>query len=123
MELGLLEDAPFAFSALFDRIDHPPRGRDGGTPGAAGNIALASGGGLDGKGTQTIPSGDRVVIEMPGGGGLGDPLARDPAAVAADVEAGLVSRETARDAYGVILTDDGEIDEAATVEQRAKRNR
>jgi N-methylhydantoinase B len=122
MELGLLEDAPFAFSALFDRIDHPPRGRDGGTPGAAGNISLASGGQLDGKGTQTIPSGDRVVIEMPGGGGLGDPLARDPAMVATDVEAGLVSRETARDAYGIVLTDDGEIDKAATAAQRAKRS-
>ena len=122
MELGLLDDAPFAFSALFDRIDHPPRGRDGGTPGAAGKISLASGGRLNGKGTQTIPSGDRVVIEMPGGGGLGDPLARDPAAVATDVEAGLVSRGTARDAYGVILTDDGGIDEAATAARRAKRN-
>jgi N-methylhydantoinase B len=121
MELGLLDDAPFAFSALFDRIKHPPRGRDGGTRGAAGNVSLASGGQLDGKGTQTIPSGDRVVIEMPGGGGLGDPLARDPAAVAADVEAGLVLRETARDAYGVILTDDGEIDEAGTAAQRANR--
>ncbi len=123
MELGLLQDAPFAFSALFDRIDHPPRGRDGGTPGAAGKLSLASGRQLDGKGTQTIPSGDRVVIEMPGGGGLGDPLARDPAMVAADVEAGLVLRETARDAYGVVLTDDGEIDEAGTAAQRAKGNR
>ena len=123
MELGLLQDAPFAFSALFDRIDHPPRGRDGGRPGAAGNVSLASGGQLNGKGTQTIPSGDRVVIEMPGGGGLGDPLARDPAMVATDVEAGLVSRETARDAYGVVLTDDGEVDEAGTAAQRAKGNR
>ena len=70
-----------------------------------------------------IKSGDMFSRPTAGGGGLGDPLARDPAAVAADVEAGLVSRETARDAYGVILTDDGEIDEAATVEQRAKRNR
>ena len=100
----------------------PPRGRDGGTPGAAGKIYLASGGRLDGKGTQTIPSGDRVVIEMPGGGGLGDPLLRDRAAVAADVEAGLVSPETARDAYGVVLTDDGGIDEAATTARRSKRN-
>ena len=83
MEVGLLDDAPFAFSALFDRIVHPPRGREGGGAGASGRLYLASGPDLDGKGTQTIPRGERVVIEMPGGGGLGDPRARDPAAVAA----------------------------------------
>ena len=122
MELGLLDDAPFAFSALFDRIDHPPRGRDGGKPGVSGQVGLSSGKGLEGKGTQTIPSGERVVIEMPGGGGLGDPMARDPVAVAADVTAGLVSRGSARDDYGVFLTDGGKIDEAQTALLRAGRD-
>ncbi len=114
MELGILEDAPFAFSALFDRIDHPPRGRDGGCDGAAGRLSLGSGAALAGKGTQTVPTGDRVVIEMPGGGGLGDPRKRDADAVAADCRAGLVSPESARAAYGVALGPDGAIDEAET---------
>jgi N-methylhydantoinase B len=48
-----------------------------------------------------------------GGGGYGDPFARDPAAVARDVAAGLVSSERARDVYGVVLTG-GEVDRAAT---------
>ncbi len=122
MEVGLLEEAPFAFSALYDRIDHPPRGRDGGGAGAAGNVSLASGGQLDGKGTQTIATGERVIIEMPGGGGLGDPRMRDPALVAADLQAGLISSEIARDAYGVAFTVDGEIDAAATASLRGARN-
>ena len=119
MELGLGADAPFAFSALFDRIAHPPRGRDGGGDGAAGGLRLGSGGLLAGKGTQTIPPGDRVVIEMPGGGGLGDPLTRDTAAVAADLRAGLVSPDAARAAYGVALDPAGAVDAEATARLRA----
>jgi N-methylhydantoinase B len=119
MELSLLEDAPFAFSALFDRIDHPPRGRDSGSDGAAGAIRLASGKTLHGKGTQTIPSGERVVIEMPGGGGLGAATLRDPAEVAADVCAGLVSADAARANYGVVLAADGNADLAATATLRS----
>ena len=52
-----------------------------------------------------------------GGGGYGDPFTRDPAAVARDVAAGLVSRERARDVYGVAL--DGDVvDLAATARLR-----
>ena len=120
MELGVSEDVPFAFSALFDRIDHPPRGRDGGAPGAGGRVGLASGTALEGKGTQTVPRGDRVVIEMPGGGGLGDPRGRDPEIVAADVRAGLVSPAQAREVYAVALTDAGDVDGAATKAMRGE---
>jgi N-methylhydantoinase B len=54
-----------------------------------------------------VPAGDRLVLEMPGGGGLGDPLARDPQAVAADVRNGLVSETAARTIYGVEIAADG----------------
>ncbi|HEY2618583.1 MAG TPA: hydantoinase B/oxoprolinase family protein [Acetobacteraceae bacterium] len=52
-----------------------------------------------------------------GGGGYGDPFTRDPAMVARDVAAGLVSRERARNEYGVAL-DGGEVDLAATARLR-----
>ena len=120
MELGILEDAPFAFSALFDRIDHPPRGREGGADGSGGRVGLASGDALDGKGTQTVPPGDRVVIEMPGGGGLGDPKLRDPEAVARDCRAGLVSPQSARSRYSVALDAKGAVDTEATARLRAR---
>jgi hypothetical protein len=48
---------------------------------------------------------DIVVMESSGGGGYGDPLARDPAMVAADVAEGMVTEETARDVYGVVAGD------------------
>lgn len=71
IEIEHRQGAPFAVFALFDRIDHPARGRDGGASGAPGRIALASGTALRGMGKQVVPAGDRLVLELPGGGGLG----------------------------------------------------
>jgi len=62
---------------------------------------LASGQTLRGKGQQTIPSGERLRLELPGGGGFGDPRERDPEQVKADVRDGLVSPDAAQKAYGV----------------------
>jgi len=114
MELSLREDAPFAFSALFDRIQHPPQGRNGGADGAGGTIGLVSGIVLKSKGTQTIPAGERVLIEMPGGGGIGDPSNRPPLAVATDVKMGLVSVESAHDDYRVVVDESGNVDQTET---------
>jgi N-methylhydantoinase B len=84
-------DAPFEILAAFDRIDHPARGRDGGSDGAAGYIGLKSGKKLKGKGFQEIPPGERLVVLTPGGAGIGDPAERDPALVSRDIEAELVA--------------------------------
>ena len=91
----------FELLASFDRVIHPPRGHYGGCDGDRGDVRLASGAALDGKGTQRIPAQERLVIHTPGGAGLGDPHERDPAAVAADVAAGRISRETAKAVHGV----------------------
>jgi N-methylhydantoinase B len=62
-------------------------------------------------------------VRWNGGGGYGDPLERDPAAVAKDVAEGTVSREAARDLYGVGLRED-EIDLKLTEElRRSARDR
>ncbi len=112
MEIGHADDAPFAIAAMFDRVKHPPRGRGGGADGERGRVHLNSGSALKGKGRQTVPAGDRLVLEMPGGGGLGDALARAPEAVARDVRNGLVSQEAALADYGVIVRDDGSFEES-----------
>ncbi|MBN9563093.1 MAG: hydantoinase B/oxoprolinase family protein [Alphaproteobacteria bacterium] len=100
MEVGTKGDLEFAVNATFDRVLHPPKGRDGGGDGAAGRVALKSGKVLRPKGFQIIPDGDRLILEMAGGGGMGDPAERDPARVARDVRDGLVSADKARAAYG-----------------------
>ena len=71
------------------------------------------------KGFQIIPDGERLILEMAGGGGMGDPARRDPALVARDVRDGLVSIQSARDHYKVAIQADGTPDEAATKELRA----
>ncbi|MEZ5853506.1 MAG: hydantoinase B/oxoprolinase family protein [Hyphomicrobiaceae bacterium] len=80
---------PFELLAAFDRIDHPARGRDGGQNGAPGSVGLASGERFPGKGFLMVPAGERLVVKTPGGGGLGDPAARDGNAIQRDREAGL----------------------------------
>jgi N-methylhydantoinase B len=45
-----------------------------------------------------------LEIHCPGGGGVGDPLQRDPQAVLADVRSGLLSPEAARRQYGVAVS-------------------
>ncbi|UYN95601.1 MAG: hydantoinase B/oxoprolinase family protein [Enhydrobacter sp.] len=118
MEVSTLDSAPFALSAYYDRIDHPPRGREGGHAGTAGAVTLASGRKLRGKGQQTVPRNDRVIIAMPGGGGLGNPRKRAVAAVADDVKQGFISAEAARRDYGVAVNDDGTVDPTETAKLR-----
>lgn len=99
IEVGSRIGKPFDLLAAYDRIDHPPRGRDGGQDGAAGAVALKSGKVLKGKGFQLIPPDDRLVVMTPGGGGIGDPEKRDRKAVEKDVAEGLVTAKGAK-VYG-----------------------
>ena len=108
MEIGTKGELEFAVNAVFDRVAHPPKGRDGGGEGAGGRVALASGATLRAKGFQVIPDGERLLLSLPGGGGMGDPMARDPALVARDVRDGLVSAERALTDYGVTIDVNGE---------------
>ena len=86
---------PFELLAAFDRIDHPARGRDGGENGASGVLKLKSGLKLKGKGFQTIPAGERLVLMTPGGGGVGAPAERTDEASARDLRDGLVTATAA----------------------------
>ena len=102
IEVGSTEEHPFTVSAAtFDRMRNPPRGRDGGEPGRSGTARLASGPPFDDKAVHTVPTGDRLVVELPGGGGLGAPRGRDLGRIRADLEAGYITPEGARRDYGV----------------------
>lgn len=120
----------------------PPRGAGGGFPGAGSEYHVVRGsdvnrllaGGttpspdnLGGEvermpaktGTLTLVEDDIFMITCGGGGGLGDPLLRDPQLVAQDVRDGYVTAEAARELYGVVV--DGEqVDAAATAAARTR---
>ena len=113
MEIGAKGDLEFACNAVFDRVAHPPKGRDGGLPGAAGRVELKSGKTLRAKGFQIVPDGERLMLHLPGGGGMGDPAARDPALVVRDVRDGLVSVEAAQRDYNVAVAADDTLLDAA----------
>ena len=119
MEIGTKGELEFAVNATFDRIANAPKGREGGGLGANGAVHLKTGQVLRTKGYQVIPNGQRLILEMPGGGGMGEPVARDPGKVARDVRDGVVSVEDARALYKVAVSDLGVIDEAATAALRS----
>jgi N-methylhydantoinase B len=105
MEFATKGDLAFAVNASFDRIGHAPKGRDGGLDGAKGVVRTSNGTVLRTKGYQVIPDGDRLILELPGGAGMGDPSARDRDAVIRDVRDGLVSAANARALYNVEVGD------------------
>jgi len=65
-------------------------------------------------------AGDMVVLQSAGGGGYGDPLERPAEEVAEDIREGYVSADQGREHYGVLLREDGSLDEAATRALRAE---
>jgi N-methylhydantoinase B len=108
---------------LVRRSQCPPWGLWGGKPGEYGLYLLRAPGEdefrMMGGAHHPVPVNAEVIVRTGGGGGWGDPLERDPAAVRADVEEELVSRASARENYGVALRDDLSIDQAATEQTRS----
>jgi N-methylhydantoinase B len=124
-ELRLLEGES-RYSVLSDRAVLPPFGVAGAGPAAPVKVSLRRDGAevefaTPGKVTGVaISAGDIVVMQSAGGGGYGDPLAREPDRVCDDVRAGYVSPERARLGYGVVLAPSGEVDVVATRAERAR---
>jgi len=84
LEVGPTDGYQFEFSAMFDRVANPARGRNGGEDGEPGKVYLDDGTPFPTKGVETVPAGSRLIMELPGGGGFGDPTERDPAAAEND---------------------------------------
>ncbi|MBX6166974.1 MAG: hydantoinase B/oxoprolinase family protein [Thermobispora bispora] len=69
---------------------------------------------LPSQGLVELRDGERIVSITAGGGGYGPPMEREPALVREDVREGWITRDRARDVYGVVLREDLSIDEEAT---------
>ena len=112
MEVGAQEGHEFDIQAMFDRGEHPARGRRGGGSGAATTIVQDDGTLMRVKGKQFVPHGRKVMMAFPGGAGYGKPEDRDPARVKRDLARGYISAETAARDYGLSAADISAVEEA-----------
>lgn len=126
-ELMLNEDQA-SFSVLSDRCVLSPFGVSTGTSGAHNSFTYRRGGveyqpgKIPGKATGcTVRRGDIIIMRSAGGGGYGNPFERPFDEVSADVAKGYLSVEGAERDYGVIVSEDGTIDEAASTTLREER--
>lgn len=112
MEVGAREGHEFDFQAMFDRVDHPALGRQGGQNGAQTTISQDDGSKMNGKGKQFVPHGRKVMLAFPGGAGYGEASQRDVALVKRDLARGYISAETAKQDYGLSADEISKIEEA-----------
>ncbi|WP_295038770.1 hydantoinase B/oxoprolinase family protein [Sulfitobacter sp.] len=112
MEVGAREGHEFDMQAMFDRVDHPARGRQGGKPGAPTTIARDDGTPMRGKGKQFVPHGAKVMMAFPGGAGYGPAEERPKAQVKRDLLRGYISAEVAAADYGLSAEEIAEVQEA-----------
>jgi N-methylhydantoinase B len=132
-----------AGAAFNNTAEVPPAGAGGGLPGSATDYHIVRGSDLDDlltkkiaptveniggtiervpskMGALTMDEFDVFVVVGGGGPGLGDPLLREPAKLAKDIGDGYLIRDAVADIYGVVLADNGEVDEQATTDARRK---
>ncbi|MGH7824120.1 MAG: hydantoinase B/oxoprolinase family protein [Candidatus Binatia bacterium] len=126
-------EGPWSVSSIADRTKHPAPGLLGGRMGAPGEVALKNGGRPNPKALVDLQAGDVVQLNLPGGGGYGDPFKRDPKKVLWDVVEGYITPEQAEKSYGVSVRYTGKaedlvklanqwaVDESRTAELRATR--
>lgn len=127
VEIVMKSDQDFFMNTHFQRTKLPPWGLKGGFDGAPMSAEIIRADGTAELGnildSMRIAPGDRMIVRSAGGGGHGNPLDRDAYAVAQDVRNGVVSREAAEQAYGVVFLNDlDELDIEATKSERASRN-
>ena len=127
-----LGDEPWSVSGMVDRTKFAAHGLQGGLSGAAGAFKV-NGEDVAAKTVLWLRPDAVISMNLPGGGGVGDPRSRDPQRVLRDVLHGYVSVEAAADVYGVVvrylgrpeqlvrLPEHYELDLAATAELRTGR--
>jgi N-methylhydantoinase B len=102
-EDGYLGETSWGVSALVDRTNFPATGLEGGKSGAVGEFFVNNTFRPQAKALATLAPGDRVQLNLPGGGGYGNPYQRPVELVLHDVINGYVSLEAAEREYGVAI--------------------
>ena len=96
-------EGKWSVSSIADRTKYPALGLLGGQPGALGEVALGDGTQLHAKSLVDLGAGDVVHVNLPGGGGYGNPLQREVQRVLWDVIEGYITPEEAEQNYGVMV--------------------
>ena len=109
-------------SVFTERVKIPPFGLNEGLAASPGRYELRRDGEIRYIDTKLsrldLPQGASISVYTPGGGGYGHPYEREPERVLEDVKDGLISRQQALAAYGVVIKDTDQLDLKATAEHR-----
>jgi N-methylhydantoinase B len=103
-------DGKWSVSSIADRTEYPAPGLLGGKAGAPGAVTMDDGQKLHAKALRDLQAGDVVHVDLPGGGGYGDPFKRDPQKILRDVIEGYVTADEAEKKYGVAVAYRGKAD-------------
>lgn len=132
--LARRSEGKWSVSSIADRTQYPASGLVGGKAGASGEVVLGDGTRLHPKALMDLKADDVVHVNLPGGGGYGDPFQRDPQRVLWDVIEGYITPEAAKKKYGVAVRYTGKpeelvklpknwvIDQSKTTELRGRRS-
>ena len=127
MTVEILRDGGTILARGMERLRFPAWGVGGGKPAQPFRAILNRGKPNEERLAKIdelhVNAGDTVTILNPGASSYGDPYLRPPETVRIDAELGFISRQGAADDYGVVITDEGTVDKAATKALRAARPR
>ena len=104
-------EGKWSVSSIADRTEYAAPGLLGGQAGATGAVSLENGARLHAKALMDLKASDVVHVDLPGGGGYGDPLKRDADKVRWDVIDGYITPEEAGQKYGVAVSYTGKADD------------
>ncbi|MBO1900550.1 hydantoinase B/oxoprolinase family protein [Leucobacter weissii] len=119
---------PMEAAYVTDCVVFPPRGTQNGLDAAGSRAFMRDAAGAEQAiaplGSLTLQPGEEIGQHSTGGGGYGAPFEREPERVRADVLAGFVSFDRAREVYGVAFEEEElhvglRVDEAETAQLRA----
>ena len=111
-------EGKWSVSSIADRTEYAAPGLLGGQAGATGEVSLENGTRLHAKALMDLKVADVVHIDLPGGGGYGDPLKRDFEKVRWDVIDGYVTPQEAESKYGVMVTYNGNADDLVKLPEK-----
>jgi N-methylhydantoinase B len=111
-------EGKWSVSSIADRTEYAAPGLLGGQAGATGEVSLENGARLHAKALMDLKVGAVVHVDLPGGGGYGDPLKRDIENVRWDVIEGYITPEEAEKKYGVLVRYAGKADDLVKLPEK-----